>query len=294
MSLKWCFGAETSDPPVGAELDHQMTTVPWFTSYGLRRRLVYLLRSARALAVRGPCTGLSNPQRMALTEYQGFALLLDRKVPLDDRIFAGKGYETKQSDRLFSMIKAVHDIRGKRYFLDVGAHWGLYSLLAHQSGWFDHIIAFEPDPLNRAQLHAQLFLNDLANQIEVRGVALSDSTGSADFLRSQAHSLGNRGGVGLKERTRNDDPSTVVVPIDKLDNQLRIRGDVVFMKVDVEGHERHVLAGAEALLAHNQVVLQVECFEPDRTLNLGILERLGYRKLDEIGPDLFFTNFPLR
>lgn len=271
-----------------------MTTAPWLTSYGLRRRVVHLLRSARALAVRGPRAGLGNRQQMALAEYQGFALLLDRKVPLDDSIFAGKGYETKQVRRLFSMTKAVPDIRGKRYFLDVGAYWGLYSLLAHQSGWFDHIIAFEPDPLNRAQLHAQLFLNDLANRIEVRGVALSDRTGSADFLRSQAHPLANRGGVGLKERTQNDDASTVVVPIDKLDNQLQISGEVIFMKVDAEGHERHVLTGAQALLAHNQVVLQVECFEPNRKLNLGILETLGYRQLDEIGPDLFFTNFPLR
>ena len=45
-------------------------------------------------------------------------------------------------------------------FLDVGAHWGLYALLAHRTRQFERIVAFEPDPANYAQLQANLFLND--------------------------------------------------------------------------------------------------------------------------------------
>ncbi len=66
---------------------------------------------------------------------------------------------------------------------------------------------------------------------------------------------------------------------------------MLFIKIDVEGHEVNVLAGAEALLLKNQAVLQVECFEPHRHFLRPFLEKLGYRELAEIGPDLYFTNF---
>lgn len=83
-----------------------------------------------------------------------------------------------------------------------------------------------------------------------------------------------------------------MVPTDTLDNQLRIEDAVLFIKVDTEGHEINVLAGAEMLLTKNQVVLQVECFQPNRHLIRPLLEKLGYHELGEIEMDLYFTNLP--
>ena len=56
-------------------------------------------------------------------------------------------------------------------FLDIGAHWGIYALWAQSSGLFDRVIAVEADPRNAAQLHANLYLNDLAGVIDVYAAA---------------------------------------------------------------------------------------------------------------------------
>ncbi|MPZ32613.1 MAG: FkbM family methyltransferase [Rhodospirillales bacterium] len=63
---------------------------------------------------------------------------------------------------------------GKAVFLDIGAHWGLYALVARQSGMFDRIVAFEPDPTNYGQLQANLFLNGATTAIEALQLATSD------------------------------------------------------------------------------------------------------------------------
>ncbi len=55
-------------------------------------------------------------------------------------------------------------------FLDVGAHWGWYALLAHKEGVFDEVIAVEPDPTNYGQLQANLVLNDFAGQIQTLAI----------------------------------------------------------------------------------------------------------------------------
>src|SRR5207237_8736762 len=102
----------------------------------------------------------------------------------------------------------------------------LYALIARLRQWFSNIIAFEPDPLNRSQLCAQLALNSLAGDIDVRDVALCEGTGNELFVVSQAHPTGNRAGVNL---FRGDPDSVdaalakVVVSTDRLHNQVRIR-----------------------------------------------------------------------
>ncbi len=198
----------TSKPiGVAATENRRMSIANSLASLGLRRRLPYLsnlyaridaaraeteaaraeTEAARADLAR--CVAIQ--KRFMLMNHLNLTLLLDRTSPVDDCIIQGKGWESEQIRRLFSFIKAFSDFRGKRYFLDVGAYWGLYSLIAHQNRWFDRIVAFEPDPLNRSQLHAQLALNLLVNEIEVRSVALSDRTSSKPFLKSESHSTGN-------------------------------------------------------------------------------------------------------
>lgn len=264
-------------------------------SLGLQRRLPYLswlyARIDRAHAEAEANLSFANgQQRFMLKNYQGLTLLLDRTSLIDERFIWGEGWENEQITKLFSYVEAFRNFSGKRYFIDAGAYWGLYSLSAHRTRWFDEVIAFEPDPLNRCQLYAQLAINLLADKIEVRAVALSDRIGSETFLRSERHPTGNRGGTGLFSGC---DPSHLVsVRTDKLDNQLKIEDAVIFIKIDVEGQELNLLAGAGVLLSKNKIVLQVECVEERQRALRSILEHLGYRELGEIGIDLYFTNYP--
>ena len=52
----------------------------------------------------------------------------------------------------------------------------LYSLLARQWGCFERIDAFEPDPVNYAQMTAQFFLNDAVLDIVSHKIAFSELT----------------------------------------------------------------------------------------------------------------------
>jgi FkbM family methyltransferase len=69
----------------------------------------------------------------------------------------------------------------KTTFLDIGAHWGWYGLMAHNSGLFDRIVCFEPDPTNMGQLQANLFLNRLSNRVEAIQAAVSEVSGQLQF-----------------------------------------------------------------------------------------------------------------
>ena len=53
----------------------------------------------------------------------------------------------------------------------------LYSLLARQWGCFERIDAFEPDPVNYAQMTAQFFLNDAVLDIVSHKIAFSELHG---------------------------------------------------------------------------------------------------------------------
>jgi FkbM family methyltransferase len=65
--------------------------------------------------------------------------------------------------------------------LDVGAHAGFYSLLAARGvGAGGHVCAFEPLPINVANLRRHIEINQLSN-VEVFPVAISDRTGTTEL-----------------------------------------------------------------------------------------------------------------
>jgi FkbM family methyltransferase len=230
-------------------------------------------------------------RKFVLTSYRDYTLLLDRTSPLDCPIISGGEWEGEQIERLFSYLPVVDTFGkgGPKHFIDIGAHWGLYALVAHRTLAFERIIAFEPDAFNRAQLFAQLMLNNLTDRIEVRDCALSHEVGSFPFMRSQCHPLGNRGGIGFASWTG---PDTTMIHADLLDNQLPIRDAVLFAKMDVEGHESKVIAGGRKLLTSNEVLLQAEYIHPDPNEDrIGpLLVSLGFHELRRVGVDRYFTN----
>ena len=65
--------------------------------------------------------------------------------------------------------------------LDIGAHNGLYSLLASRRvGPQGRVISFEPSPRERKALRLNLALNWIRN-VSVQGIAPGSEDGEADF-----------------------------------------------------------------------------------------------------------------
>lgn len=131
--------------------------------------------------------------------------------------------------------------------LDVGAHHGVYAWQAQRLG--ARVIAFEPNPLSLKRLRAIC-----GNSLEVRGAAVSDRVGSARMSVPRS--------VTELSTLRPDaqaDAEAFEVPTITIDS-LGI-GPVAFIKIDVEGHEEQVLAGARQTLWRDLPVLLVEIEE---------------------------------
>jgi FkbM family methyltransferase len=224
-----------------------------------------------------------------LHEALGFRLLLDETSLVDRAVIETGEWERPQLDFLADLIERMRG-RGDTLFMDVGAYWGLYSLVAHRSGAFDRILAFEADPHNFAQLQANLFLNGAANAVECIATAVSDVAGTLVFRDSASHPDGNRAGTGVLH-AGSELPGRQVAcrPLDAL-----VPPGVrhILLKIDVEGHEANVLRGMAGLVASHRIVAQVEIFDLHQAAALEEIGKLGLREIHRIYPDYYFTNIP--
>ncbi len=162
--------------------------------------------------------------------------------------------------------------------VDVGAHIGLYTLLAAASG--ARVFALEPDPANRALLEANLRMNGWRDA-HVFPVAASDRVGSASLRCADGINRGTSSLAAVQPETSSSSPCEIV-PTETLDRLLApFQLDRIdWLKVDVEGHEAAVLAGAcEVLSRTRNLILEVT---PATAESCGeIAATAGFRKVAE-------------
>ncbi|MEM3485862.1 MAG: FkbM family methyltransferase [Candidatus Methanomethyliaceae archaeon] len=141
--------------------------------------------------------------------------------------------------------------------LDIGAHHGLYTLLASKKvGEQGRVIAFEPSPRELRRLKWNLLLNRCCN-VHIVPYALGSNEGTAELFVC----LGQETGCNsLRPPAVNEPVSKIRVPITTVDHYLeRIGVDKVdFMKLDVEGAELEVLRGAVQLLEGTRPLILCE------------------------------------
>jgi FkbM family methyltransferase len=134
-------------------------------------------------------------------------------------------------------------------FVDVGANVGYYTALAAQLvGSAGRVIAFEPSPYAFKRLEAMLRANSLQQSTAVHA-GLSDSAGQAKlYLGIDSHN--HTPTMAAHENTTATD-----ITIETLDDQADRLGidRIHLMKIDVEGHETKVLAGAKRLLSEARI-----------------------------------------
>jgi FkbM family methyltransferase len=142
--------------------------------------------------------------------------------------------------------------RSGELVVDVGAHIGVYTLRAARAG--ARVLAFEPNPETASILDENIQLNGFRD-VAVRRVALG---GSKDVV--QLHIPSDFAGRASIPHAR---PSDTVrsVPMERLDDVMEELGvgEVDWLKIDVEGAEAEVLAGAGRTLDRTRtVILEVE------------------------------------
>lgn len=173
-------------------------------------------------------------------------------------------------------------------FFDVGANIGSLSLMAaHLHGGRVPIVAFEPAFDSYAALVRNVFANDLAAVVTPLHVALFDETGIRPFYRSRlgAGSAFHAVGEALDDERRPFEPAAVErVLAYRLDDLVR---DFALprptrIKLDVDGFENKVMAGAVQVLSGGPCEIYTELVETDASDAhvrdvTAFLQTLGFR-----------------
>jgi FkbM family methyltransferase len=136
----------------------------------------------------------------------------------------------------------LHCLRSGDLFVDVGANAGAYSVLACGAAGASGL-AFEPVPEAFERLSDNVRLNGLDTRLACRRLALAAAPGRLHFTASQ-----DTVNHALASGEARD--GAIEVRASTLDHELdgRVPG---LIKIDVEGYESQVLAGAEQTLGHS-------------------------------------------
>ena len=137
------------------------------------------------------------------------------------------------------MMVVLHFLREGDLFLDIGANVGSYSVLAggvcRARSW-----AFEPDPKTTAHLERNLKLNCLESLVKIYQCALGPTEGDVTFTTG----LDTVNRVAVVDAGETDVQIVQQKPLDAL-----IKNEnPIMMKIDVEGYEDAMLAGASKVL----------------------------------------------
>lgn len=173
-------------------------------------------------------------------------------------------------------------------FVDVGAHWGFYAFQAatHPAGEIE-VVAFEPELMNATILAENVSRNKSSNVTVVCAACGNENRLVPLVTNSTMRHL-----VYGADSRFDGQSAAKWVPVVTLDKALpslqALAGRRLVLKIDAEGFEPNIVAGAVSLLASGRVALVIwECGEafgvgPRRTAMarmVAVLSACGFRHL---------------
>lgn len=224
---------ETEDPwaknsPENATLAQRITR---FLRSPMRKKYIILANRARRIFPRMPI-----PLRLPFG-----AWWLAKDSALDHELLYGE-FETMEMQFVRRLLRRDMTV------VDVGAHHGIYTLLASKRvGWQGHVVSIEPSPRECARLERHLQINRCSN-VELISCAAGEDSGEADLFVVEGF---NDWCNSLRPPATAEPVKTVRVLVRRLDDilsELEL-SKVDFMKLDAEGAEFSVLYGALKLLS---------------------------------------------
>jgi FkbM family methyltransferase len=185
-------------------------------------------------------------------------------------------HDPEQRSEMESFVRAMQP---RVQFLDIGAHWGVFSLVAIKLGGSgSRSICIEASDDASQVLRENLRLNQVEELVSVVNSACGEKVGELRMLTTGA------GGADYFVVPANDRPDTIVVP--------QVSADVVcethsfkptHIKIDVEGFEEEVLRGSTQIISSLRPTIFLELHgeqirqrgkNPEAVLDF--LEELGY------------------
>lgn len=173
---------------------------------------------------------------------------MSQRFMLND-LTTGRLYESETSQFLGAVLGSGDT------FIDVGAHVGYFSMLAAALvGPTGRVISFEPDTSNYAHLLEHVERNSAGHVLPVPMAVGAEAKVAEFFVNDDndgGHGLWNVGSHPFNAKTR-EAPRTRKVFLTTLDEFVGARR-VKAIKIDAEGSEVAVLAGARQLLEKHAV-----------------------------------------
>lgn len=164
--------------------------------------------------------------------------------------------------------------------IDIGAHYGIYSLLAARKS--KKVFAFEPVPENYKILKKNIEANGLDDIITPFNKAVSDKQGTVKFNITWASDS-----AGFYNHPNAEVIRQIKVSTTAIDSELIGAKDVSFIKIDTEGHEIHVLEGLKNTLKNNKNAKLLIEFNPECLANAGTSSTELLDKIRNLGYDIF-------
>ncbi|MCB1209725.1 MAG: FkbM family methyltransferase [Verrucomicrobiales bacterium] len=220
--------------------------------------------------------------------------------PLCKPDFAVFQTDPEQRDEL---TRFIEQIKPGLHFLDVGAHWGVFSLAAlRYGGESAKCLCIEASNAAAATLKANFALNDKLGQVTIVNAACGEHVGTLQMLTTGA------GGSDYFVVPSEPRPDTIQVPQVTVDSVCESESfSPTHIKIDVEGYEEEVLRGAQRTIQRHEPALFIELHghhiharikEPETVLAL--LTQLGYTQWTSVDgkllgqPELIAANYCVR
>lgn len=174
----------------------------------------------------------------------------------------------------YTFLHYVRSLGLQGVYVDVGAYVGTHTVFFAMFCRATRVHAFEAQPVFHTRLVTNTGLNGLADDVRTHRVALSDRSGG--------------------EVTLTFDEETAVAPVQRLDDL--VDEPVAVIKIDVEGMEPQVIAGARRTIRRSHPVVFAEARTPAEYVAMcAELRRVGYRwtgRVFNASPTYEFVHVP--
>jgi FkbM family methyltransferase len=241
---------------------------------GLRQGIRWLARKRilpRKVWVRMPVTG------PFVVEVPGEGKFIYRCTLMDQlgRVLFYRGSSAYEPEILRVLPALARTARG---VIDVGAHTGLFTLLALVCNPKASAIAIEPVLNNAKMIEANLDANKMQARCLLVVAAAGAELSVVPFNRGSDVEIPMTASMRADSAGAAEQPSERVLTV-SIDELAPFLGPVDLIKIDVEGFEDLVLKGAQATLERHRPTMIVECLPGSRIETFGPLwERLGYKR----------------
>jgi FkbM family methyltransferase len=241
------------------------------------------------------------------TKYGLVAAAPDHQMPYAEIAFRGKVYRFSDVNRMTrkridtflakepTTMAWIETFSKADVYWDVGGNIGVYVVYAAVTAGCE-VVAFEPEALNYAELNKNIRLNDLGDRVRAYCCGVSDRCGLFDLYLSRFvpgfshHDCAENRFLGpvtglVRDAASRPRQGCLTTTLDAVLAEGRCAGPT-HVKIDVDGLEGAVIAGARALLRTEKletVLVETDFGVPESVDVMALLTREGWRySMDQV------------